>query len=326
MASPSPHRRRATAGLAAVAVLVALVAGCSSDPPQAGATTPSDPGLARLTGGPVLAVKIDDTPASRPRVGVAHADVVYVEPVEAGLTRLLAVFSSSMPAQVGPVRSGRESDVDLLANYGPVAFAFSGGSPYTLGVLAQGGQVDVSMDTSGQGYHRASNRRAPYNVIGDTAALLARARGSAPPGDPGFRFGPRSPGGASGISVSTSWPGSRVALAWDPGRKRYLVATDGIPDVDADGTRVGAATVVVQQVAISLTPNRDVNGVQTPVAAVVGQGAFTVLRDGRAWAGQWSRPTPTAPTDYSAGGRTIAMASGPVWVLLVPQGQAVAVG
>jgi len=54
--------------------------------------------------------------------------------------------------------------------------------------------------------------------------------------------------------------------------------------------------------------------------------AVTVLRDGQAWSGQWSRPTAAAPTSFSANGAAIAMAPGPVWVLLVPQGQPVAIG
>ena len=123
---------------------------------------------------------------------------MYVEPVEAGLTRLLAVFSSAMPPEVGPVRSARESDVDLLGNYGAVAFAFSGASAGTLATVATGAQVNLSNDASRLGFRRDSTRPAPYNLVGQTGALLARAGGSVPPGDVGFRFGPGPEGGAPG--------------------------------------------------------------------------------------------------------------------------------
>lgn len=59
--------------------------------------------------GPVLAVKIDNTSGARPRVGLTAADVVYVELVEGGLTRLLAIYASQLPAHVGPVRSARKN-------------------------------------------------------------------------------------------------------------------------------------------------------------------------------------------------------------------------
>jgi hypothetical protein len=241
----------------------------------------------------------------------------------------MAVFSTGagdLPPEVGPIRSARESDVALLADWGRVAFAFSGGSAFTRGVVDRANLAAIPYDASTQGYRRAGERRAPYNVIGNTQAILARAGTGPTTSDPGFRFGPAAPGGAPGLSVTTAWPASRATFTWDAPSGRYLLTTDGRPDVAAGGARVGAATVVVQEVPARLSENRDVNGAQTPVVDVVGTGAVTVLRDGFAWRGQWSRPDLGSPTGYTAGGQPITMASGPVWVLLVPAGQAVGVG
>jgi hypothetical protein len=283
-------------------------------------------GLLPLQGGPVLAVKIDNTANARPRIGLQQADVVYVEPVEGGLTRLLAVFSRTQPAEVGPVRSARESDVELVANYGRVALAFSGSSPYTQRVLAKGRQVNLSNDASGEGFRREPSRPAPYNVIGNPHKLLARAGGSVKPADVGFRFGPASPGGGKATSVAVRWPSSRVSLVWSAKRKQYLVTTDGRADVDPKGRQYGAATVVVQHVQTHLSGNRDVNKVATPVVTLTGKGRTVVLRDGRAWSGTWARTGPTAPTTLTAGGKPIALApGGPVWVLLVGPGQGVSI-
>ena len=76
--------------------------------------------------GPLLAVKIDDTTAAHPQVGLGAADVVYIEQVEGGLTRLAAIFTDKVPALIGPVRSARISDIEILAQYGRVGFAYSG--------------------------------------------------------------------------------------------------------------------------------------------------------------------------------------------------------
>ena len=110
--------------LAVVASGAACAGGCSG-PSCGGPTTPTTTsttsapsGPVPLTGGPVLAVKIDNTSSARPRIGLDRADVVYVEPVEGGLTRLLAVFSRHQAPEVGPVRSGRETDVTILAQLG----------------------------------------------------------------------------------------------------------------------------------------------------------------------------------------------------------------
>ena len=105
------------------------------------------------------------------------------------------------------------------------------------------------------------------------------------------------------------------------------MTTDGRAEVAADGAPVAAATVLVQRVRVSASANRDVNGIPTPIVSVVGQGAVTVLRDGTAWTGTWTRPTRAAPTDLrTADGRTIPLAATPVWVLLVAEGQPVTVG
>ncbi len=271
----------------------------------------------------MLAVKIDNTSAARPRIGLSAADVVYVEPVEGGLTRLLTVFSHTQPPAVGPIRSARESDGALLSNYGKVAFAFSGGSPYTLSTLRGGTQVDVSFDASAQGFRRDSSRPAPYNVIGSPTALLARAGGSVPAGNVGFLVTPPPAGGAAAAGVRTAYPAARIEARWDASRGRYLITTDGRPEI-SDGQQVGAATVIVQTVATRMSANRDVNGQPTPVVEVVGSGAVEVHRGGLRYAGTWRRESPTAPTVFTAAdGTPLGVAEGPVWVLLVPSGQGV---
>src|ERR1051326_5264257 len=57
--------------------------------------------------GRVLAVKIDNTSLGRPQTGLTYADIVYVLPMEGGLSRYMAVFASHYPPSVGPVRSAR---------------------------------------------------------------------------------------------------------------------------------------------------------------------------------------------------------------------------
>lgn len=287
-------------------------------------TASPTPSLAALTGGPVLAVKIDHTLTSYPRVGISSADVIYVEPVEAGLNRLLAIFSTSMPPKVGPVRSARESDVPLLANYGKVAFAFSGTSSYTLSKLRQGAQVNLSWDENHTGYTTDPKRSRPYHVIGLPPALLARAGGSVPPGDAGFRYGPVPSGGTPATRVATNWQHSSMSLVYDAGKGGYTITADGRNEIDAlTGAPVAPANIVVQFVQESMSQNRDVNGSPTPVVQVLGSGDVAVLRGGQVWRGTWKRDSAEAPTTFmSSSGEQLTLAQGQTWVLLVPVGQA----
>jgi hypothetical protein len=75
--------------------------------------------------GPSIAIKIDNTDAGRPQVGISSADIVFEELVEGGVTRYLAIFHSDVPDEVGPVRSGRPQDAELVPSFGGV-FVFSG--------------------------------------------------------------------------------------------------------------------------------------------------------------------------------------------------------
>jgi len=331
----------------AIGLSAAVLVACSSTP---SASAPSNPttttagsistgaaaptntlpavavGTPLLGPGPVLAVKIDNTSPARPRIGVDAADIVYVEPVEAGLTRLLAIYASTLPPEVGPVRSARESDAVLLGNYGRVAFAFSGASPITTSEIVTGPQVNVSMDSGGAGYRRASDRKAPYNVIGTPAALVARAGGSVPAGDIGFRTGPGAPGGRPATSLATAYPLARVAFTWDATLGRYLVTTDGRPEVTAAGTPVSAASILVQMIRTHPSNNRDVNGSATPVLELLGTGEAKVLRGGAVYDATWERATNASPTRLTgASGAEVTLAAGPLWVLLVPVGQGVTI-
>ncbi|HEY5985114.1 MAG TPA: DUF3048 domain-containing protein, partial [Streptosporangiaceae bacterium] len=86
----------------------------------------------------VLAVKIGNTVPERPSTGLTKADLVYVIPVEGGLSRLLAIFSTHFPPVVGPVRSARADDLRLLRQFGRPGFAFSGAQPFLLPVVEHG--------------------------------------------------------------------------------------------------------------------------------------------------------------------------------------------
>ena len=94
----------------------------------------------------ILVVKIDDTRAAHPQIGLEYADVVYVEQVEGGLTRLAAVYSSQLPPLIGPVRSARISDIELLAQYGRVGFAYSGAQKKMRPVIAAANLENLSAE------------------------------------------------------------------------------------------------------------------------------------------------------------------------------------
>ncbi len=288
----------------------------SPEPPPEPPPVSPFTGLATDLGAPVLAVKIDNAARARPQTGLALADLVYVEPVEGGLSRLLAVYQSRFPPVVGPVRSTRLTDLQLLANFGRPALAFSGDAAEVGALLARAPVLDVSEEKQRRSYRRDRNRRMPNNLYGDTNLLR---RGGAPPRDIGFRFGPTPPGGRPVPGTNVRYRATDIGVQWVPAEARWVISMDGAPLTSAAGPRPGAATVVLQRVAVRDTPIRDAFGTPSPFASTVGGGSVVVLRDGLAFNGSWSRPAPDAITTFALpDGSPLTFAPGPVWVVLVP--------
>lgn len=283
---------------------------------------PSPPPMSPFTGlptdlsAPVLCVKIDNAAVARPQTGLTQADLVYVEPVEGGLSRLLAVYQSQIPPLVGPVRSTRASDAEVLANFGRPALAFSGAAPPVAALIAHAPVLDVSALARPGDYHRDRRRPMPHNLYGDANLLR---QGGAPPQDIGFRFGPAPAGGQPVTMTGVRYPAASIGLQWVAAESRWVISMDGAPLNAASGRRPGAATVVLQRVSVRATAVRDATGAPSPFAATVGSGDAVVLRDGLAFTGRWSRPTPDAITTFTLpDGSPLTFAPGPVWVVLVP--------
>ena len=163
--------------------------------------------------GPVLAVKIDNIVYARPQTGLTAADIVYVLPVEGGLTRFLAIFSSHFPPVIGPVRSTRKDDLELLGQFGRPAFAYSGAQGQLLPVVERARIVDLYAGLVG-GYYRDYQRIAPYNLYATTRVLLAEAKGASTAHSIGFRFGPAPAGGQVTRSESVSYPAAKYTFTW----------------------------------------------------------------------------------------------------------------
>jgi hypothetical protein len=269
-------------------------------------------------GAPVLAVKIDNVDVARPQTGITDAAVVYVEPVEGGLTRLMAVFGAHRPDVVGPVRSARFTDLQLLAQYGRPTLAYSGAAPLLLPHLLSAALVNASPAQAPDAYFRDSSRPAPHNLYLHPARLPEGPVAGSFPAPP---TGPLPQGGTPVGQHHVDYRSASYDFRWSSDTRTWLVSMDGTPFRAAEsGDQVGVSTVVVQDVDASEDPRtRDAHGQSSEQAQTVGTGAATVLRDGRQFRATWSRDFPNRSTVYTtADGRTLPLAKGPVWILLVP--------
>ncbi|WP_077801746.1 DUF3048 domain-containing protein [Streptomyces sp. JHA26] len=315
-------RRGARAGgvpvLLAAAVTAALAAGCTA-PPAARQDDGRAPHLERSHGThgprPVLAVKVDNAPEARPQKGLDAADVVYVEPVEGGLSRLMAVYATRLPESVGPVRSARESDLELLRQFDRPTLAFSGAQSKLLPLIDRAPLRAETPDRAPDAYVRDDGRPAPHNLYLRPDRLL-----SSPPGATasatGYRYGEAPAGGRAETSRTVRYPAASFTFTWSASRGRWLIAMDGDPADQGDGGRPAPATVVVQHVRVRESAFRDFLGNNSPYVESVGSGKAEVLRDGRSYDVTWKRGAAEEGTAFTTGdGTPVNFAEGPVWVV-----------
>jgi hypothetical protein len=283
-------------------------------------------GLRGVPKRPVIAVKIDDTAKGRPQLGLESADLVYVEQVEGGATRLLAVFASRQPAVVGPVRSVRNSDPELLAAYGRPALAYSGGAAAPVTRLRASTVVDAGPQRQGGVYRRLGSRAAPYNLVVNTAALAGRLRGVSGPRDIGLRWSDADPRLARARrvgAVSVTVGKIRVDFRWDTRSRRWLLLNrDGTVRRTAAGLPISTPNLVVPFSRARIDPTDvDVLGTPSVYTSTVGTGRLLVFRDGRVLSGTWTRARPAQPTAYlDASRRPLTLRPGGAWVLLAATG------
>jgi hypothetical protein len=266
--------------------------------------------------GPVLAVKIDNIVDARPPDNLTSADIVYLLPVEGGLSRIFAVYSSHIPQVIGPVRSAREDDLELLRQFGRPGFAYSGATPHLLPFIARARVVNLYYLDDYSAYFRDNNRVAPHNLYAYGSVLRAELRGASRAHDIGFRFGPAPPGGHPTTSFTVSYPEATFTFRWWAPSHRWLVWMDGTQATDAAGGYLGAATVIIQDTDVRTSRFREY-GFRPPYAQSTGSGTAVVLRDGRAWRVRWSRPNPDGGTTYTLpSGARMTFAPGQEWVVL----------
>ncbi|MEW2165552.1 DUF3048 domain-containing protein [Streptomyces sp. NPDC007084] len=315
-----------TAALLAGAVAGSLMTGCTAGSGKGGGPTddgrarvpsarPSDSASATASAGSVLAVKIDNVAAARPQTGLDAADVVYAEQVEGGLSRLMAVFASTFPQAVGPVRSARESDLELLRQFDEPTLAFSGAQRKLLPLIDKAPLHPQLPGKVPDAWYRGNDKAAPHNLYLRPRRLVGDAPGAAALST-GFHFGPAPAGGTAQASRTVRFPSARFTFTWSAERERWTVAMDGTPTVTTEGRPVAPATVVVQYVKVRKSEYHDVLGNNSPYTESVGTGTATVLRDGRAYDADWKRSDASDGTEFTTrDGAPMNFARGQVWVV-----------
>lgn len=269
----------------------------------------------------VIAVKFDDTRAAHPQEGVEAADVVFITQVEAGLTRLMGIYSSSYPEQVGPVRSARISDIDILAQFGRVGFMYSGAQSKLRPVLAASNLENLSAERNPPSiYFNDPDRIAPYAMMVRIPSLLEKAENVDLVKSVGWTHGEISESAAPVERVKISWPNASYEAIWNEASNRFDLNFDGEANLAKSGKRLGSNMMIIQFVEITPSEYGDKFGGITPKSKVVGSGKALLLRDGTITEVLWNREDASSPTSWTlANGEEAYFATGQKWFFLTDQ-------
>ncbi|MDR2492054.1 MAG: DUF3048 domain-containing protein [Coriobacteriales bacterium] len=270
-----------------------------------------------------LSVKIENTPEARPQLGMGAADVVYETITEGGITRFNCVFQSTVPPEVGPVRSGRNSDVSLVPQYDALFF-MSGANSRVLGEIADAGLADMSHNAASALYYRVDYRAAPHNLYlrFDDVYTVAESKGYATALDRPRRleFGEpdlNAPGFSDASSVTVPFSDWYVAeWSWDASTASYRRSMDG-PSLDAADNQQLAATNVV----VLWTPYTPLNYKQTSAVSLNGSGEARVFVGGKQVSCTWSSDGTTPPRFAHADGSPVKLAPGTTFFQVLDVGQ-----
>ncbi len=286
-----------------------------------------DPAKPWLTRRPLL-FKIDNSPQARPQSGISRADIVVEHLAEGGVTRFDAAFWCSSADEIGPIRSARIIDLDLVAMFQAV-LVHVGASNENLAALrdAYGNRL-MDEGTDKAAFHRTADREAPYNTYtsSEGVQVLLPGRNIAQTGITlkGLTFREAAPaGGKAALRVHVPYDKQFSDSMWEyvPAAKQFKRSIMGEPLLDAKtGQAVQVPNVVVLFAEHTVTDIvEDSLGSRSIKIDLKGKGRAVILRDGQAFDGQWVRDDPKGFIRFTdANGQDIALRPGRSWWQVAP--------
>lgn len=270
------------------------------------ATTTTVPGPVQpLTGLPLtdealldrvaLVVKVSNDRGARPQTGLNDADIVF-EAWGAGPTRFAAVFHSRDVDFVGPIRSCREQDVNLVGEFNRAVFACSGGNKGNIALLRNS---DLLLVTEGQGpgWELDPNKKRPHKTHADTVQLRTNAGPDRTGPVQQYRYR------AEGEAATAGYPMTgfdlqieQVFVQWryDAATGTYLRDQDDRTHKLADGSQVTTDNVIV----VWLDYYSSSTDPRSPDGRSTGSGDVSVFTGGRVVNGTWNRKDRLDPFEF----------------------------
>ncbi|MBI4262567.1 DUF3048 domain-containing protein [Candidatus Uhrbacteria bacterium] len=306
----------------------------ASTPPPVQSTTNESPRARRFLDGvwvepdlvhlPTIGVMIENFIDARPASGVARAQLVFEAPVEAGITRFLALYGTGdTGTAIGPVRSLRPYYLDWAKELGAAIVHVGGSDDAIRRVRKEYDRFDIDQFFESGSFWRTKAREAPHNVY--TTLPLTRdvlkVRGVIPPvqestwtfiDDPLLEARPES---EQNIELVFSTDPYTVRWTYDRATNTYFRSQFGAPHLDADGTEIRAKNIVVIPTAVKI-----LDTVGRRAITLLGSGQAIIFRDGTRVDASWRHKATDARLQLVASdGTSVSLTAGTTWVEIFPR-------
>lgn len=273
---------------------------------------------------PIL-VRYGNDRAARPHAGVSQAEIVMEDLMDAWwITRLTAVYLQNEPEQVGPIRSARPINIEMLPAFDGV-FVFSGASIGVNHLLAQHSFDLIHEGQEGDLFCRGTKRKAPHNLYASIPAVRTRLRERGkerPTTLRGFTFSDDCPPGQPATRVDIPLPKtSTVAWTWDEAAGVYRRWVQGERYTELlTGQQIGCENVIVIYAKHWESDIvEDSRGATSIGIAARGGERVQIFRDGRVIEGTWWRKEPNMLFQFiDDKGHHLPLKPGHSWIQFVP--------
>lgn len=269
----------------------------------------------------IVGVMIENHPDARPQAGLSRASIVYEAPVEADITRFLAIFPGDLQIEkVGPVRSARPYYLEWIKEYGTSLYFHIGGSEEALQKIKTY-QIVEADEFAGRAYvWRASNRYAPHNVFTASERWNEALEDYKTKIDPTYESWEYAKNEClndciSQINIPFSTASYEVAWKFNTSTKNYIRYLAGERHLDEDGAQIFADNIIIQKAKISI-----IDAVGRKKINTTSSGEAIIFSKGNLIRGTWKKDSLTSRTMfYDSDGKKITLNPGKTWVEVAPE-------
>jgi hypothetical protein len=278
-----------------------------------------------------LAIMVQNSPKARPHSGLIYADMVFEAVAEYGVTRYVALFSSSDVDILGPVRSARIYFAEIARSFNPI-YTFWGTYPegYTaiknmdMDVLDANSAAYVPHTSAGWRDHSRSDALEhtafidTYGIKEDAAKYGYSLEGGQSP--MAFKIDAPDPqrGNISEITVDFSSSTYITGFSYDKNTNKYLKSLAGSPHIDFEsGQQLSLNNIIVIITDID-GPLSNAGHMMIRTTGSHDQGAAYYFMDGNVIEGTWGRDSIFDPFEFKdSNSQPILFNRGSTWVCII---------